>query len=177
MSGQSSNDDILVFIMRHGEAESPHIDDKSRNLTETGRQQTRTAARWLKQQFCSSQAVDLALVSPYTRAQQTFAEVKSQVKVVEESTCADIVPESHVTLAHDYLDSVIEVFKEKAQPLKQILLVSHMPFVSYFLDELCHTQHARLFATGSIAVVRYNVKLMKGNLVTHFQGMPDRYQG
>jgi len=32
MSGQSSNDDIFIFIMRHGEAESPCLDDKSRQL-------------------------------------------------------------------------------------------------------------------------------------------------
>ena len=51
--------------MRHGEAESLRVDDKSRQLTATGRRQATQAAKWLVNNYCPEAAVDLALISPY----------------------------------------------------------------------------------------------------------------
>ena len=72
MPRQNSNADTLLFIMRHGEAESLRVDDKSRQLTEFGRAQVSVTANWLIDNYCENRQVDLALVSPYRRARQTF---------------------------------------------------------------------------------------------------------
>ena len=158
MSGQSSNDDIYLFIMRHGEAEAPRLDDKSRQLTPLGREQAKTTALWLKDQYCQKGIVDLALVSPYRRAKQTHDMVSLDIIANKVENNEDIVPEGSPRLVSDYIDGLL-------------LVVSHMPLVSYLVDELCQSYTTSLFSTASIAVIKYSLKEHKGTLVTHYQGL------
>ena len=49
------------------------------------------------------------------------------------------------------------------QKLSQaLLLVSHMPFVSYYVDTLLSQEKSLLFATAAIAVIDYNPMSSKG---------------
>ena len=105
MSGQSSNDDIYIFIMRHGEAESPRLDDKSRQLTEVGQQQSKSAALWLAQHYCIDGTVDLALVSPYRRTRQTYEKVSSTISSDKLEINEDITPEGSPKLVSDYISA------------------------------------------------------------------------
>lgn len=175
MPGQSRYDDIFIYVMRHGEATALQHDDKSRELTALGRQEVRTAANWLKQQRIALDNIDLALVSPFVRAQQTFESLRKVLPVNEYLTSSDITPEGNVEVAQEYMDALIEHYKTSGNPITSLLLVSHMPFVSYFLDAVCTANHSRIFATASIAVIRYSTLTKKGDLITHFQGLPDRY--
>jgi len=170
MSGQSSNDDIFLFIMRHGEAEAPRLDDKSRQLTQLGRQQTVDASQWLCRQFCTDKSIELALVSPYQRARQTFDLVSIEIQVDKVEINEDIVPNGSAQLVHDDIVARIHGSVNSKQPLKKVLVVSHMPLVSYLVDALCNSYTTSLFATASIAVIKYSPKLQQGTLVTHYQG-------
>lgn len=170
MSGQSSNDDILVFIMRHGEAESLRLDDKSRQLTDAGRSQVSRAAKWLQEEWCRDGKVDLALVSPYRRTRQTYDMLSLDIHASKMEVTADITPDGDAQGVHDYLDARLAMSKARDQELKSVLLVSHMPLVSYLVDAMCDSYTTSLFATASIAVIRYNVHTHKGNLEVHYQG-------
>lgn len=166
---RQSNDSVLLFIMRHGEAEAARRDDKSRKLTEFGRSQSLATSHWL-QKYSQAQAIDLALVSPYLRTRQTLDVVcqHQPVPVIEISN--DIVPDGDIHQAHDYIDALLSQSAHRTQPLRSILLVSHMPLVSYLVDELCHTHSMPLFATGSVAVIEYSPARQRGTLLEHFQG-------
>ncbi len=171
MSGQSSNDDIYLFIMRHGEAESPRLDDKSRQLTALGREQAKQAALWLKQHYCESGSVDLALVSPYRRARQTHDMVSLEIVADKVESNEDITPEGSPKLVSDYIDARVHNAINAKKTIRSLLIVSHMPFVSYLVDELCQSYTTSLFSTASIAVIRYSLGQHKGTLVTHYQGL------
>lgn len=170
MSGQSSNDDILVFIMRHGEAESLRLDDKSRQLTDDGRTQVTRAAKWLQEEWCHDGKVDLALVSPYRRARQTYDMLSLDILATKMEIFSDITPDGEAQNVHEYLDARLAMSKARDQNLKRILLVSHMPLVSYLVDAICDSYTTSLFATASIAVIRYDVHRHKGELEVHYQG-------
>ena len=170
MPRQNSNADTLLFIMRHGEAESLRVDDKSRQLTEFGRAQVSVTANWLIDKYCEDRQVDLALVSPYRRARQTFDMLSLDLSAGKSESCDDVVPEGNPAMAHDYVDTLLNAHSGRGHQINRMLLVSHMPFVSYFLDEVCTIPTHSLFATASVAVVRYNIHKQKGELVAHFQG-------
>ena len=171
MSGQSSIDEILLFIMRHGEAESLRIDDKSRQLTAIGREQAVTSSQWLVEHYCPEAQFDLALVSPYRRTRQTFDMITLDLNVQDCTICADITPDGDPRFAHDYIDALLDTAMRSGKAPQCFMIVSHMPFVSFFLDEVCSEPASALFATGSVAVVRYNLNTHKGELVSHFQGL------
>ena len=170
MPRQNSNAETLLFIMRHGEAESLRVDDKSRQLTAFGRSQVSVTASWLIENYCEDRRIDLSLVSPYRRARQTFDMLSLDVNSGKTESCEDIIPDGSPAMAHDYVDTLFNAHSGRDQPINRMLLVSHMPFVSYFLDEVCSTPANSLFATASVAVVRYNIQKQKGELLAHFQG-------
>lgn len=143
---------MIIFIMRHGEAEPDMSNDRQRQLTSLGEKQSRQTGIWINQ-TCADLGVspELALVSPYVRAQQTFKHVSTEVTFRESKTCDDIIPPSDPEMALSYLD----VLLEDRDDSQAILLVSHMPFVSYFLDYICHHHFSMLFSAGATAAVRY----------------------
>lgn len=144
---------MYIFIMRHGEAEPIQLSDEDRKLTALGVRQCSQSAIWINQ-FCQSCdiSVDLSLVSPFSRTQETFSEVSSQVKVAEKITCNDIVPSGEPQMAQSYIDVLLDERKD----VGGLLIVSHMPFVSYFLDYMCAHHYSMLFSAGAIAAIRYN---------------------
>ena len=170
MSGQSSNDDIYLFIMRHGEAEAPCLDDKNRQLTSEGRQQCIETSHWLCEHYCTEKSVDLALVSPYRRTRQTFDMMSLDIVAEKVEICDDIVPSGSAQVVSDYLFARIHSAINTKQPIHRILVVSHMPLVSYLVDALCDSYTTSLFAAASVAVIKYSPRTHKGTLVTHYQG-------
>jgi phosphohistidine phosphatase len=157
---------MKIYVMRHGEAQVSAANDMQRALTPFGQEQSRASAQWLQSTYLGDRVIDRALVSPYLRTKQTFAELSATLKVSEVEYTKDIIPSGIVTLAHDYLDTCLD-----ATPNTQnVLLVSHMPFVSYFVDVLCGRSDSPLFATGAIAVIEYDIASKQGILEAHFQG-------
>jgi len=149
---------MQVYIMRHGQAEGFVKNDAQRALTSQGIKEVSAMARWFRQ---NKHDVDLVLVSPYVRAQQTAATFCQSADIsLKPETVTFITPSGSATDVHDYLDGVVA-----AEKYSSVLIVSHMPLVSYLVGELTCEGHTPIFQTGAIADINYDVKKMKGELV------------
>lgn len=146
--------------MRHGEAESIRVEDIQRNLTTLGRKQATKAGKWLADYLGNGIPVDVALVSNYVRAEQTYQQVCQQVSVVEKQVCLDVIPLGDPKIAHDFIDLLLT----GSPNLEAMLIVSHMPFVSYFLEEVHIHKHSMLFDTSSLVIVNYKPKTGCGEI-------------
>ena len=155
-----------VFIMRHGEAATIAAKDSLRPLTAEGVKQVEKMASWL------AKTTDLPLkifVSPYLRAQQTCEKVVEIVNNVTHNheaiaeTLNFITPSGNVKHTHDFIDGLFHTLK--ASKKHNIVLVSHMPFVSYLVAELTQSTHMPIFSTAAIAIIDYDVNKMQGELL------------
>lgn len=155
---------MQIFIMRHGEAqnfiEQGIRDDSQRALTTLGKQEAQTTADWLQKIQIAPKQV---FVSPYVRAQQTCAIVTSQMQCPV-STLNFITPSGDAKQVHDFIDGWCSE-TEVDLPTQSLLIVSHMPLVSYLVAQLTQSENAPIFATAGIAQINYDVKAMKGELV------------
>jgi phosphohistidine phosphatase len=149
-----------LIIMRHGEAERFRVQDNKRSLTNLGEKQASTAGKWLNNYLGANTPVDIALVSSYVRAQQTYEQLSEQVVVTRKQVCDDVIPEGDPKIAHDF----IKVLFEGASQPSVILIVSHMPFVSYFLEEVHIDKQSMLFDTSSLVIVDYDLALGAGKI-------------
>lgn len=140
-----------LLLMRHGEAEPYSVKDETRNLTAFGVTQSRKAGIWLNEKF---REIDVALVSPYIRAQQTLDALRTQVSVKQVISCSDIIPSGNPAIVHDYVDA----FLLENPEINSVLLVCHMPIVSFLADNFCQIEHSPLFVTSAILQVDYQVE-------------------
>jgi len=163
---------MQVYIMRHGEAQhlsDMTMDDAQRPLTKQGQLEATMMGKWLANMQIT---LDDVFVSPYLRAQQTCSQVIAQlsneyekknnnVKEINPKTIDFITPSGNAKQVHDYLDGIFtETINKKA-----VLIVSHMPLVSYLVEELTSSANAPLFSTAAIAQIDYDISTMKGELV------------
>lgn len=151
---------MQLMIMRHGDAEPNFRDDQNRNLTTQGMIEVQKAGVWLHSII---QQVDYALVSPYVRAQQTFELMSDFVEVYQSETTHEVIPSGSASTVHEYVDALVAV----KQNVDSMLIVSHMPLVSYLLDNFCGHFESRLFSTSGIAVLDYDVSKRVG-VITDF---------
>jgi phosphohistidine phosphatase len=151
---------MKLIIMRHGEAERFRVQDNTRSLTSIGEKQARTAGKWLSNYLGADTPVDISLVSTYVRAQQTYEQLSKQVVVTEKQVCEYVIPEGDPKIAHDF---VKVLFDDESQP-RVILIVSHMPFVSYFLEEVHVDKQSMLFDTSSMVIVDYELAVGGGKI-------------
>ncbi|MGK0306944.1 MAG: phosphohistidine phosphatase [Gammaproteobacteria bacterium] len=151
---------MKLIIMRHGEAERFRVQDSTRSLTCIGEKQARTAGKWLNNYLGVDSPVDIALVSTYVRAQQTYEQLSKQVVVTEKKVCEYVIPEGDTKIAHDFVNVL---FNDESQP-RVILIVSHMPFVSYFLEEVHVDKQSMLFDTSSMVIVDYDLAVGWGKI-------------
>ncbi|HLV47783.1 MAG TPA: phosphohistidine phosphatase SixA [Aliidiomarina sp.] len=158
---------MKLYVMRHGEAEPPRAGygipgaDAARVLTSAGHAEAEKAAQWISAQ---QQKIDLAIVSPYIRAQQTFQHVSHQIpiEVIEESS--EITPESDAEMFAGALLARLQI-----EPAESVLVVSHMPFVCYLVSYLDTGIQPPLFPTSGIAVLDLEPLAMSGKLKTFYR--------
>ncbi|QLF92301.1 phosphohistidine phosphatase SixA [Pseudomonas sp. ABC1] len=129
-----------LWLLRHGEAERRTSHDPDRHLTDEGRQEVARNARRLL-----GESLQVILVSPYRRAQQT-AEVVRQV-LGYEGLCEThdwLIPDADPAEALRQLDLRTEA---------NILLVTHQPFVGELAGWLIngHRSDPLPMSTGSLA--------------------------
>jgi phosphohistidine phosphatase len=149
---------MKLIIMRHGEAETFRVQDKTRSLTSHGVKQAIEAGRWLASYLGADMPIDLALTSSYVRAQQTNQQLSSQLTVKTTMVCDDVVPEGDPKVVHDFVKVLIADLPSS----NVILIVSHMPFVSYFLEEVHKDKQTMLFDTSSMVVLDYDTEREAG---------------
>jgi phosphohistidine phosphatase len=59
---------------------------------------------------------------------------------------------------------ILDGFLHKHPTLESVILVSHMPLVSFLLDELLLSHQASLFDTSSMAIIDYDINTSSGVL-------------
>lgn len=154
---------MKLLIMRHGEAESLQVYDEDRCLTEKGIEQASQTAEWLKEQYGS---VDFAMVSPFKRTLQTFFTVKDTVSIGRDVLLPDLIPSGNSDIVHDYID-----FELAQEPkIKTVLIVSHMPIVSYLVDALTGVEKSILFPTAGVVTLNYKTSISRGEFLGLHQG-------
>lgn len=146
---------MKIFVLRHGHAEPEAPADHLRALSSRGREQVAQVSR---ENIDSLSSVDLVMVSPYLRAQQT-AEValgilpKAVKKVDSDLLVPGANPNNIVNALYDlHADSDIET----------VLLVSHQPFVGTLIDMLCDLEPGRYrMGTASLAAIETDLVAAK----------------
>lgn len=114
---------MKIILMRHGQAEDITRPDSARQLTDFGAQQAAQTAAYLTQHYTP----DYFVVSPYTRAQQTLAQLQTLAPKVFSSVQDNITP------ADDARTALIELAKIEAQCL---VVVCHMSIVAHLASLL-----------------------------------------
>ncbi len=157
---------MQLFIMRHGEAqnfiEQGNCDDSQRVLTHQGKQEAQIMASWLHKTHLSPTQV---FVSPYVRAQQTCEIVTSQMET-KTKTLDFITPSGDAKQVQDFIDGYCcDNSEVESQQQQSILIVSHMPLVSYIVAQLTQSENAPIFATAGIVHINYDIDKMQGELI------------
>ncbi|MDM7859982.1 phosphohistidine phosphatase SixA [Alteromonas sp. ASW11-36] len=150
-----------IFILRHGEAEASLSNDKKRQLTKRGRNQVKQASVDMQPFMQNLHGFQLALVSPYVRTQQTFDLVAMQYGVEKRIDTNDVTPNSS---ARDAADLLLGYSLEQ-QPINNVLVVSHMPLVSFLTAELAHLELPPIFSTSAFAVIDIVAEAGSGELI------------
>ncbi|NMP32997.1 phosphohistidine phosphatase SixA [Thalassotalea sp. M1531] len=148
---------MQIFIMRHGQASFQAESDAKRQLTNQGMLEAELMGKRLNE---LSIAPDLVWVSPYIRAQQTYKALASTLTCKKVETVSVITPDGSAQEVHDLIDGELSVNK-----FEQLLLVSHMPIVSYLVSTLTQHQQAPLFQTAAIVEINYDIETMKGEYI------------
>ena len=147
---------MRLYIMRHGHAVLPlsASADQDRRLTPEGEQEVATTAQWLAQ---TAGEVDACLVSPYIRAQQTATVAMGRIKTRQRQDLRELTPDSEPGQAIAAIAAEIE-----ANDYQQVLVVSHMPLVSYLVHEIDAAKQPPIFPTAAIAVMEFDAKTQRG---------------
>ena len=147
---------MQILIMRHGQADLLVQPDQEKPLTAQGELEVTLMASWMKKMAYQP---DVVWVSPYLRAQQTCKRVVDGMELTcPVITQPFITPSGVASQVHDIIDGEIA-----ASNIDCLLIVAHMPVVSYLVDSLTKHQHAPIFQTASIVEIDYQPKQMVGN--------------
>nr|WP_086939897.1 phosphohistidine phosphatase SixA [Thaumasiovibrio occultus] len=138
-----------ILIMRHGEAQTFAQTDPLRPLTEFGRQASIEMGERLKNKGFES--IDVAWVSPYLRAEQTWRALQTHIGAKKVTSEEDITPYGDAELVASYIKAFVQV--ERPQSL---MLVSHLPLVGYLTAELAVPMQPPMFPTSTVACIEYD---------------------
>lgn len=165
---------MILIIMRHGEAVEYREPDHTRALTEFGKHQCENVGKWLMQQLPSLSGttcapvcdIDLALVSPYLRTQQSYRSLAKHIHIAREVTIDAITPMGNAAQSAD----LIHAYATDSDAPKCMLVVTHMPLVSLLADKVCSGFNTSFFETADALVVDYDTHTAIGNKIVMFQG-------
>ncbi len=139
---------VNLVIMRHGEAQAHAASDQERALTLTGEAEAKQMALWLNTAYA---AFDQIWTSPYLRTRQT-AELMlaQQPNSCTLSVLPELVPDANAQRVKDQLDLLLA-----QQPNARVLMVSHMPLVSFLVEAFTVPGQAPIFGTASVSCIAY----------------------
>ena len=161
---------MIIFVMRHGEAEPFKLDDQSRHLTRFGVKQSENASKWMAKQLNTHtelKQVDLTLVSPYVRAIETLGAVEQFISINNAVQTPSVTPDGNPKHAHDLIDGELL----QANNINCLLVISHMPLVSLLSDAICHGFNARVFGTADVLMINYDVERSSGRQLAFHQSV------
>lgn len=147
---------MKIWIMRHGEASFNAPSDQARTLTPKGEQMAFQQGQWLGKRLQDQNvSLDKIIISPYTRTQQTAAQLSQGLQAVGYSQNLAAISESWQGITpsgspETVLDYLAFLRDEGAQ---QILLISHLPLVFDLVQHLTQFQHSVHFYPTVIAEI------------------------
>jgi phosphohistidine phosphatase len=137
---------MQLFLMRHGESGFDAPSDRERTLTHHGRYQTGQMANLLSSKISQ---LDLVLISPYLRAQQTWQVLSKHLPKPRKSVVLDdITPSGDPKTAADVILAYAEQYKAD-----NVLVVTHMPIVGFLVSELVAGIEPPIFATSAFVQI------------------------
>lgn len=138
---------MIVYLMRHGAAETQALSDAARELTRQGVMDNRAVLAKLKMY---SPTIDRALTSPYQRARQTSSVLRMDFPTLRFEVSKALEPESNV---YDLLDLIEQT------EANQLFLVGHNPLLSNLLALMLDgtLESNRQMGTSHIACVSFDV--------------------
>ncbi|WP_394243428.1 phosphohistidine phosphatase SixA [Vibrio astriarenae] len=148
---------MKVIIMRHGEAEMFASSDAERQLTPNGVDKNLAAADQLVAQGIVN--IDKVLVSPYVRAQQTWDNIGHKFDARSIETFDDITPYGDADDVFEYVCALAD-----AEALDSVMLVSHLPLVSYMTSVFASNTTPPMFVTSGVAVVDFDLTKRSGEI-------------
>lgn len=156
---------VTLFIMRHGDAEPAQAlkADAIRPLSTLGESEVLASANWLKE-YMHEQGTqfDWLLASPFIRAQQTATIVESITPASHRDVADDAIPESD---PQEFCDWFFAMLQSRYPNAETIVLVSHMPFVSYLVATLDKKTPPLLFPTAGMAELKLDVAMQRADFI------------
>ncbi|CAM5205536.1 phosphohistidine phosphatase SixA [Alishewanella longhuensis] len=140
---------INVVIMRHGEAQAQAATDSLRPLTEHGRIEVQQMALWLAE---AVPVFDYVWVSPYVRTRETAAlMLEAQQHGAKLEVLPELVPEAPAFALQQRFDLLLA-----AEPDAKVLIISHMPLVSFLVEAFTVPGQAPVFSTAGLCGIHYS---------------------
>lgn len=131
-----------LVLLRHAKSDWTHdVADADRPLAKRGRRQAPEAGRWLAAHL---DRIDLAVVSPATRARSTWELASAELSAPPEVRVDDRVYAASV-------GELLEVVRELPERCGTVVLVGHNPGLEELVDALTDTWTP--MPTSAIAVV------------------------
>lgn len=158
---------MQILIMRHGQADATANSDAERPLTEHGVKEAAMMGKWMASKGIVPSQI---WVSPFLRAQQTYESLAKCLSLSNEqaaeltTTQAMITPSGSASQVRDLIDGYLAEHADSPTQVEILLIVSHMPLVSYLVSELTQHEFAPIFQTAGIAEIEYDVTRMMGYL-------------
>lgn len=151
------------YLMRHAEAESGEELDPTRELTETGHQQAKMMAKWIKRQGIKP---DLLLQSNMHRAHQTAKRIEHRLGVERTTLGYPLDPNATADTAWAAVKAAAA--REKA---KEVIAVTHGPLIEKLMAYLVGSPIPANFSFAHAAIAHLHVT--RGGLVFHWMVTPN----
>lgn len=144
--------------MRHGTAENLFTFDEERALIPLASKEIKSSIVQLEPY---TQHFDWTIYSPFLRARQSYDIVNEVANIEDAAESGEITPSGDAKAFKGQLDLQL---LERPQ-VEHLLVVSHLPFVSYFLDELAEQSNGFFFPPAAIAILDYDITTCSGRFV------------
>lgn len=156
---------VKFYVMRHGDAQPAQAlqADAIRPLSSYGEQEVVVSGQWLAADMAQQQKqVDWLISSPLVRARQTAQIMQQQLGCEAADINDDITPTGNAELFADWLFAAVQ---RRGAHCRTVLMVSHMPFVSYLVAALDTAVDPMLFPTAGIAEIELDIAQWRGRFV------------
>ncbi|AKZ65900.1 Phosphohistidine phosphatase SixA [Candidatus Palibaumannia cicadellinicola] len=135
--------------MRHGDAVVKASNDLERHLTDKGRNDLRIIASFLREKLIN---IDIVLVSPYLRAIETLESLrKHMVLPSSQKVMSELIPNGNAQLVCSY------IYKLNKKGISSLLLISHLPLISYIVAYLCPQEPPLVFIPSAVVCINLAV--------------------
>lgn len=154
---------MKLYLQRHAESESGPQLDPTRELTETGHQQAKMMAKWIKRQGIEP---DLLLVSNMHRAKQTAKRIEHRLDIPQTVLGYPLDPDATPDTAWSALKGAA-----KRAKAKEVIAVTHGPLIEKLMAYLLGSPVPANFHFSHAAIAHFEVK--PGGIVFHWLVTPN----